>query len=85
MNASVRVLAMRPKNAFLLFLSLLLTTGCATTPPQETPMTTPSPSLGYVILYVEDVAEPTQKPWGQTVAYLRDNQGFLIEICSPLP
>ena len=31
------------------------------------------------------VAEPTQKPWGQTVAYLRDNHGFLVEICSPLP
>jgi len=31
------------------------------------------------------VAEPTQKPWGQIVAHLRDNHGFLIEICSPLP
>lgn len=24
------------------------------------------------------------KPWGQTVAYLRDLDGFLIEICTPL-
>ena len=24
------------------------------------------------------------KPWGQTVAYLRDLDGFLIEICTPM-
>lgn len=24
------------------------------------------------------------KPWGQTVAYLRDPDGFLIEICTPM-
>ena len=28
--------------------------------------------------------EPVQKPWGQTVAYVRDNNGFLVEICSPI-
>ncbi|WP_339715912.1 VOC family protein [uncultured Kriegella sp.] len=26
----------------------------------------------------------TQKPWGQKVGYLRDNNGFLIEICTPI-
>jgi uncharacterized glyoxalase superfamily protein PhnB len=26
--------------------------------------------------------EPTVKPWGQTVSYVRDNNGFLVEICS---
>lgn len=26
----------------------------------------------------------TEKPWGQTVGYLRDNNGFLIEICTPI-
>lgn len=26
----------------------------------------------------------TQKPWGQKVGYVRDNNGFLIEICSPI-
>jgi uncharacterized glyoxalase superfamily protein PhnB len=31
------------------------------------------------------VSEPVEKPWGQTVAYVRDNQGFLVELCSPLP
>lgn len=28
------------------------------------------------------VEEPQQKPWGQTVAYIRDIDGFLIEICT---
>lgn len=27
--------------------------------------------------------EAKQKPWGQTVGYVRDPEGFLIEICSP--
>ena len=31
-----------------------------------------------------EVKEPTKKPWGQLVGYVRDNNGFLIEICSPL-
>jgi uncharacterized glyoxalase superfamily protein PhnB len=26
----------------------------------------------------------TEKPWGQKVAYLLDNNGFLIEICTPM-
>lgn len=25
-----------------------------------------------------------EKPWGQTVAYVRDINGFLIEICTPM-
>jgi lactoylglutathione lyase len=28
------------------------------------------------------VKEPTQKPWGQTVGYLRDINGFLVELCT---
>jgi uncharacterized glyoxalase superfamily protein PhnB len=28
------------------------------------------------------VTEPKQKPWGQIVAYVRDLDGFLIEICT---
>jgi uncharacterized glyoxalase superfamily protein PhnB len=27
---------------------------------------------------------PKQKPWGQTVAYIRDIDGFLIEVCTPM-
>lgn len=25
-----------------------------------------------------------QKPWGQTVGYLRDINGFLVEVCTPI-
>ncbi len=28
--------------------------------------------------------EAKVKPWGQTVAYIRDLDGFLIEICTPV-
>ncbi|MFB9077073.1 VOC family protein [Flavobacterium procerum] len=28
------------------------------------------------------VSEPHEKPWGQIVAYVRDLNGFLIEICT---
>lgn len=30
------------------------------------------------------VEDPTTKPWGQIVAYVRDIDGFLIEICTPI-
>lgn len=30
------------------------------------------------------VAEPKQKPWGQVVAYVRDLDGVLVEIASPM-
>ncbi|WP_182868915.1 VOC family protein [Stieleria mannarensis] len=30
------------------------------------------------------VSPPKTKPWGQTVSYVRDNNGFLVEICSPM-
>lgn len=30
------------------------------------------------------VEHPKTKPWGQVVAYVRDLDGFLIEICTPL-
>ena len=30
------------------------------------------------------VEKPKIKPWGQTVAYVRDLDGFLIEICTPM-
>ena len=31
------------------------------------------------------LSEPTARPWGQTVAYLRDKDGHLVELCTPLP
>lgn len=30
------------------------------------------------------ISRPVQKPWGQTVAYVRDLNGVLVEICSPM-
>lgn len=30
------------------------------------------------------VQQPKAMPWGQTIAYVRDNNGFLVEICSPV-
>lgn len=30
------------------------------------------------------VEDPKTKPWGQTVAYIRDLDGFLIELCTPI-
>ena len=30
------------------------------------------------------IAEPVIKRWGQTVAYVRDPDGLLIEICTPV-
>jgi lactoylglutathione lyase len=30
----------------------------------------------------QPLKEPTQKPWGQTVAYVRDINGVLIELCT---
>jgi catechol 2,3-dioxygenase-like lactoylglutathione lyase family enzyme len=32
----------------------------------------------------ELVAAPKQKPWGQTVAYVRDLDGVLVELCTPM-
>jgi lactoylglutathione lyase len=31
-----------------------------------------------------EVTRPAVKPWGQTVGYVRDINGFLIEICTPI-
>jgi len=30
------------------------------------------------------VSNPAKKPWGQTVGYVRDNNGFLVELCTPI-
>src|SRR5690242_1111696 len=31
-----------------------------------------------------EVEKAKTKPWGQTVAYVRDIDGFLVEICTPV-
>ena len=30
------------------------------------------------------VLEPREKPWGQVVAFVRDPQGVLVELCTPM-
>ena len=30
------------------------------------------------------VKKPKEKPWGQTVGYIQDLDGFLLEICTPM-
>jgi catechol 2,3-dioxygenase-like lactoylglutathione lyase family enzyme len=30
------------------------------------------------------VVAPTVKPWGQTIAYVRDLNGFLVELCTAM-
>ena len=32
-----------------------------------------------------EISAPAKKPWGQTVSYLRDPEGHLIELCTPMP
>ena len=32
----------------------------------------------------ESISAPITKPWGQVVSYVRDCNGFLVEICSPM-
>ena len=32
----------------------------------------------------QEIKKPAQKPWGQTVGYVTDCNGFLIELCSPM-
>ncbi len=32
----------------------------------------------------EEAMPPALKPWGQTVSYVRDHNGYLVEICSPV-
>lgn len=32
----------------------------------------------------DPVAEPVVKPWGQTVSWVRDPDGTLVELCSPV-
>lgn len=52
--------------------------------------------IGFVVADVEAVVQsaleagatlatsPKTKPWGQIVAYVRDLDGFLVEICTPM-
>lgn len=37
-----------------------------------------------VVAGARPLKKPEQKSWGQTVGYVRDLNGFLVEICSPV-
>ena len=37
-----------------------------------------------VVAGAESLHAPAQKPWGQTVAYVRSLEGTLVELCSPV-
>ena len=30
------------------------------------------------------VQDATEMPWGQTIAYVTENNGFLVEVCTPV-
>ncbi|MBC99332.1 MAG: glyoxalase [Halobacteriovoraceae bacterium] len=63
---------------------------------KQTTSELPSFEIGFVSVNVEEafnkaiengatsVKGPEVKPWGQVVSYVQDNNGFLIEICSPM-
>ncbi len=53
----------------------------------ELGMITPDVAAGFetaVAVGMEAVVPPTQKPWGQTVAWVRDVSGVLVEIATPM-
>lgn len=37
-----------------------------------------------VVVGAKSIKEPMEKPWGQTVSYIRCPDGTLVELCSPL-
>lgn len=37
-----------------------------------------------VTVGAKSLQEPIEKPWGQTVSYIRCPEGTLVELCSPL-
>jgi lactoylglutathione lyase len=53
----------------------------------EVAFTTDNPQKAYetaVAAGAKGVKPPEKKPWGQMVAYVRDLNGCLVEICSPM-
>jgi lactoylglutathione lyase len=56
-------------------------------PPFEIALVTPDVEKAFDRAVAEGaiaITKPAQKPWGQTVAYVRDDNGFLVEICTPM-
>ena len=60
----------------------------AAAPPMDLAFTTENVEAAHTQAMAAGAVEikaPEKKPWGQIVSYVRDNNGFLVEICSPLP
>jgi len=56
-------------------------------PAFEVALITPDPAVAFeraVKAGAHKVMAPTKKPWGQTVAYVRDCDGNLVELCTPM-
>lgn len=56
-------------------------------PAVEVAFVTDDPAAGYdkaIAAGAKAVKPATKKPWGQSVAYVRDLNGFLVELCTPL-
>jgi uncharacterized glyoxalase superfamily protein PhnB len=59
----------------------------ASAPPVEAGLVTDAVEAAYeraVAASATAVKAPERKPWEQLVAYVRDTNGFLVELCSPL-
>ena len=59
----------------------------APAPPVELGFVTDQVDEAYargVLAGATEVKQPAAKPWGQWVGYVRDNNGFIIEICTPM-
>lgn len=47
---------------------------------------TPEEAYAYAVASGATAVKPVEmKPWGQKVAYVRDLNGCLVEVCSPVP
>jgi len=60
----------------------------AAAPPFELGMVTDDVAASFRQALASGAAEvkpPETKPWGQIVGYVRDVNGFLVEICSEMP
>ena len=61
--------------------------GDAQSPPAEVAFVVDDPRSAFdraVRAGAAPVKEATEKPWGQTVAYVRDLNGFIVELCTPV-
>ncbi len=56
-------------------------------PPNEIAFTTPDVEKAFshaIACGAVELSKPNKKPWGQTVALVRDMNGFIVEISSPM-